>query len=155
MKLLESARPIDADDWNRAHANSPTNCIAGVLPAELAVLDAQYAQETFKGCSRSERLRNYGRYLSAYPAAVSGEGGHATLLKAASHRHGFAVPIDDAMQALREYNLRCSPPWTEGELMHKLEDAKPLKAFPPGSRLTEPISDDELEEILFVPASKA
>lgn len=71
--------------------------------------------------SAYERAR---RYLAKCPAAISSAGGHnATFHAAAVLVHGFALGDADALTLLREFNQRCSPPWREGELIHKIKSA--------------------------------
>jgi hypothetical protein len=64
-------------------------------------------------------------YLARIPGAVSGQGGHARTFYAACRMVlGFALPTATALRLLvEEYNPRCSPPWTEAELRHKVADA--------------------------------
>jgi putative DNA primase/helicase len=58
------------------------------------------------------------------PPAVSGERGHDQTFRAACALVlGFDLPVEDAYPLLEEWNERCQPPWTEKELLHKLEDA--------------------------------
>lgn len=68
------------------------------------------------------------RYLSAIPGAVSGQKGHDQTLKVAiALVKGFNLPKNVALRILRdEYNGRCSPPWSERELQHKVDDADRL-----------------------------
>ncbi len=75
--------------------------------------------------SLPDRIKRASAYLARIPGAVSGEGGHKTTWGAAlSVVRGFSLPPDVGYDLLaREYNLRCSPPWTEKELRHKIEDA--------------------------------
>lgn len=64
------------------------------------------------------------KYLLQCPGAVAGQNGHiATFSVAHVLVWGFCLPRDEALEYLREYNLRCSPPWTEGELAHKIDSA--------------------------------
>lgn len=68
-----------------------------------------------------ERAR---RYIAKCLPAVSGQGGHnATFHVAAVLVHGFALGEADALALLREFNQRCLPPWSEGELIHKIKSA--------------------------------
>lgn len=68
-----------------------------------------------------ERAR---RYVAAMPPAQSGAGGHnATFAAACALVKGFRLSIDQARPLLQEYNGRCSPPWSEQELEHKLSQA--------------------------------
>jgi RecA-family ATPase len=64
-------------------------------------------------------------YLAKLPPAVSGQGGHPATYRAASIlAHGFELGWDDAWTLLQEWNAsHCSPPWSEKELRHKLNDA--------------------------------
>ena len=64
-------------------------------------------------------------YLAKTPPAVSGQGGHAiTYTAAVALVHGFCLSPDHALQILlTHYNPSCQPPWTEKELLHKVEDA--------------------------------
>jgi hypothetical protein len=65
------------------------------------------------------------KYLSKIEPAYSGRGGHnQTFYVAQVLIHGFRLSITDAMPFMREYSSRCSPPWKERELKHKLESAK-------------------------------
>lgn len=64
------------------------------------------------------------RYLAEIPPAISGQGGHNQTFRAACVLViGFNLSVDDAMPLLAEWNTRCQPPWTEKELLHKLESA--------------------------------
>jgi hypothetical protein len=64
------------------------------------------------------------KYLDHCPGAVSGQRGHDQTFKVAVVLvWGFCLPREDALQYLRQYNLRCSPPWTDAELAHKILSA--------------------------------
>ena len=68
-----------------------------------------------------ERAR---RYIAKCSPAISGQGGHnATFHVAAVLVHGFALGDADALALLREWNALCVPPWSEGDLLHKLRSA--------------------------------
>lgn len=63
-------------------------------------------------------------YLSACPPAVSGQGGHGrTFSVACTLVNGFALDEHQALGFLSEWNTRCLPPWSEGELRHKIQGA--------------------------------
>ena len=63
-------------------------------------------------------------YVAKCLPGVSGQGGHnATFYVAAVLVHGFALGEADALVLLREFNQRCLPPWSEGELIHKIKSA--------------------------------
>ena len=70
----------------------------------------------------SERIRNY---VDKMPVAVSGQGGsNACLSVACVLVWGWGLSPQEAMPFLQEYSQRCSPPWTEKELQHKLRSAE-------------------------------
>ena len=80
-----------------------------------------------------KRIELARRRLLAMPAAVSGNGGHIVTIKAANVVvRGYSLPGDVALDLMREYNERCSPPWSENELRHKLEDAARYTQSPLG-----------------------
>ena len=64
------------------------------------------------------------KYLMQCPDAVAGQNGHkATYSVARVLVWGFCLPRDEALEYLREYNLRCQPAWTDVELAHKIDSA--------------------------------
>ena len=86
------------------------------------------------------------------PPAISGSGGHAAAFSVAKALcHDFDLSMGDARVLFSEYNLRCTPPWSEREIVHKLEsasrltsakrgkgalaEASPAPAFRPSARL--------------------
>ena len=74
-----------------------------------------------------ERAR---RYLAKMPPAITGQHGHdQTFAVACTLVQGFGLSVADAAPLFAEYNARCSPPWSEHELAHKLADAD--RAAPP------------------------
>lgn len=67
------------------------------------------------------------RYVGKLEGAVSGAGGHnATLHVACVLVKGFALSAEEALGVMREWNGRCSPPWSERELAHKVKSAEGL-----------------------------
>jgi hypothetical protein len=68
-----------------------------------------------------ERAR---KYVAKCPPAISGQGGHnATFHAAAVLVHGFALGEGDALALLAEWNGACVPPWSDGDLRHKIQSA--------------------------------
>lgn len=64
------------------------------------------------------------RYLDEAPAAIAFQGGHKTTWEVARTLRGFGLTKAEALDLLvRIYNPRCSPPWRESDLRHKVEDA--------------------------------
>lgn len=87
-------------------------------PAAPAVNRSQCDQ------SEAEIVERARKYVEKMDPAVSGQGGHNTLLTVACRLVlGFGLSEGDALGILREYNQRCLPPWSEAELKHKAEDA--------------------------------
>jgi hypothetical protein len=73
-------------------------------------------------------LSRASKYVENMPPAVAGNHGHeATFAVAVALCHGFALPKNEALIVLREYNQRCCPPWSEKDLEHKLDSAEKLK----------------------------
>lgn len=71
-----------------------------------------------------ERLRRARAYVGRYPHAVEGQGGDKkTYVLACSLVNGFCLPPEAALSVLREWNKTCAPPWSEGELIQKIENA--------------------------------
>ncbi len=55
---------------------------------------------------------------------MSGHNGHNDTFLAAQHIvRGFELPGSEALTLLQEWNVACQPPWSEAELMHKIEQA--------------------------------
>ena len=77
-------------------------------------------------------------YLATCDAAIQGNGGSDKAIHAA-HAVVVGFGLDDAtaLQLLEsEYNPRCVPPWTQKELMHKIESARQSPQRPLGYLLT-------------------
>lgn len=63
-------------------------------------------------------------YLSKVPGAVSGQDGHDVTFKVACYLViEFDLSPTEAFPLFAEWNDTCSPPWTDAELRHKLDDA--------------------------------
>ncbi|MDR2561734.1 MAG: RepB family DNA primase [Holophagales bacterium] len=72
-----------------------------------------------------ERLRRASKYLAKLPPAIQGENGSRTTFIVAKKlltQCGLSEKETyDLMR--REYNRRCAPPWTDSELLKKVQDA--------------------------------
>ena len=73
-------------------------------------------------------------YVQRAEPAVSGQAGHASTMRVTRTLvSGFCLSEDAAMRLLRDYNLRCQPPWSEAELAHKMRSALSTPSpHPPG-----------------------
>lgn len=73
------------------------------------------------------------RYLARLPHAIAGQGGHAATFAAACRLVEFGLSESEAWPVLLDWNFtHCQPPWSEGQLRHKLSDAF-RRARPRGS----------------------
>lgn len=63
-------------------------------------------------------------YVSRMDPAIAGSGGHdATFKVAVALVKGFGLSPEEALPFLEDYNGRCEPQWSPGELRHKLRSA--------------------------------
>jgi hypothetical protein len=63
-------------------------------------------------------------YLAHVEGAISGQRGHdRTFRVACVLTRKFGLTVEQAMPIFQEWNQQCEPPWSERELLHKLEDA--------------------------------
>jgi hypothetical protein len=68
------------------------------------------------------RARNY---VAKMPAALAGSGGHdATFEVACVLVRGFSLSLGDVETLMAEYNSRCSPPWSDRDIAHKIRQAQ-------------------------------
>ncbi len=73
------------------------------------------------GLSIIERCR---KYVATIPPAIEKQHGSIPTFRAANVIfHGFGLSREQGWPILVEYSERCQPPWTEKELIHKMEDA--------------------------------
>lgn len=76
------------------------------------------------------------KYLCACPPAIAGNQGHTTtLLVANALYNGFALDETQMVHFMGIYNERCSPPWSEKELLHKISEASKSKHPKPRGHL--------------------
>ena len=64
------------------------------------------------------------RYIGKCQPSISGQRGHdAAFHVACVLVNGFALSEPDALALLRDWNASCVPPWSAGELIHKVTSA--------------------------------
>lgn len=64
------------------------------------------------------------RYINHVAPAISGQGGHnQTFGLACRLIELYGLNLDQLLLALRHFNQKCSPPWSDDELIHKATDA--------------------------------
>ncbi len=80
---------------------------------------------TLTTVSDEQRVRRARAYLAKLPASVSGSGGHGALWDAvAAVMAGFDLDAGTTHALIaQDFNPRCSPPWSDRELAHKLLQA--------------------------------
>ena len=101
-----------------------------------AVVSNAAASPPIRSQSEADVIERARRYLSAVPPAVMGQHGDAATFRACCRLvRGFALDDDNALFVLGEWNARCEPPWTEGELRMKLEAARRYGREPIGGLL--------------------
>ena len=84
-------------------------------------------------CGVVERAR---RYLASVPPAISGQHGDVHTFRVCCRlARGFALDDEQALAVLSEWNERCDPPWTTGELIDKLRRAAQYGREPIGGLL--------------------
>ncbi|MEK6775156.1 MAG: VapE domain-containing protein [Bdellovibrionota bacterium] len=65
------------------------------------------------------------KYIETLDGAVQGEGGDLmTFQVACALVRGFNLANNDALEYFKKFNEKCSPMWTESELLKKLEGAR-------------------------------
>lgn len=68
-------------------------------------------------------------YLAHVEGAISGQGGHRRTFRVACVLvQKFGLTIEQAFPLLELWNQTCEPPWSEKELLHKLQDALRLRS---------------------------
>ena len=133
-------------------AGMPYQIIADEAPREIALSDLdELAPGLFVGppeqansptlinnnhAALTDLQERIHKYLDACELAISGKGGHKTTYRIACHIvQGFGLDREAALKAMRYYNQKCEPPWSEKELQHKIDGAlqqrgeKPLGYF--------------------------
>ena len=72
----------------------------------------------------AERIDRATAYLASAPPAIQGQGGDNHTYKVCAHVvNDLAVPRDDALPLLLEWNKRCDPPWEERDIDRKITAA--------------------------------
>jgi archaellum biogenesis ATPase FlaH len=86
------------------------------------------------------------RYVARIPGAVSGQRGHDVTYRVACVLIlGFGLRTHEALGVMREWNVACQPPWSDGELWHKIKDADKETGERNYLRFTNPEEWDSVE----------
>jgi len=108
----------------------------GLLPnADLPVAKVGWTRErrrrtkpTIEVSAVEGMARRARAYLACVEGAISGQNGHKRTFRVAcklTHPppRGFGLSLQEAWPLMKEWNEQCEPPWSDRELLHKLEDA--------------------------------
>src|SRR5438128_1254521 len=64
--------------------------------------------------TREEKMRRACAYAATMDPAIEGKDGDPRTFRAACNvGHDFDLSVEDTLEALRDWNARCRPPWTE------------------------------------------
>jgi hypothetical protein len=64
-------------------------------------------------------------WLAKADVSIDGAGGHDTAMRVVERVvRGFGLDDADAMTALAAWNARCQPPWSDVELLHKIQNGR-------------------------------
>lgn len=125
--------------------------VANLAPAEaLGILGQNNGKSKPRHQYQTSTIVKRARsYILKMPGAVQGENGSKNAFDVARElTRGFALSIDDALPIMQEWNLHCSPPWSESELLHKLQDAA-KSSGDVGYRLANDIRNDSVDGRTF------
>jgi hypothetical protein len=79
----------------------------------------------YEMASRVSVIERARRYVQKCDRAISGQHGHDRAFRVAAVLvHRFALSENDALAVMREWNAMCVPPWSESELVHKIQSAR-------------------------------
>ena len=121
--LHRSGRRYEWLDW-RSAAIAPNWLLDLIASRKQAISQPTHHCEGVVLDTNDPVVQRARTYVSRIPPAVSGQGGHAqTFMVACRLTHAFGLTIEKALPVLQEFNLRCEPPWSDEELMHKLVSA--------------------------------
>lgn len=125
------ASVIEGKPWNRETAE----CNTALLPRLLE--HWRFIEDQRKGRTLPlDIIERAKAYIKKEPPAISGSGGSNRCYHVACVLvKDFGLDINQAFEAIQDWNATCKPPWSEAELRHKLESA--AKASGPVGRLIE------------------
>jgi hypothetical protein len=126
--------------WSRNAVDVPYEWVGGIVPAaDLPRIDASWLRERTRTkivtpdsspCDPSTAVRRARGYLAHIEGAISGQRGHDRTFRVACVLVvKFRLTLQEAWPLLNEWNEQCEPPWSEKELLHKLQDAFKLRVF--------------------------
>jgi hypothetical protein len=91
-----------------------------------------------KRCDVADRAVRARRFLLAVEPAVAGQHGDLRTFRICCRVvRGFELSDHEAISVLSEWNARCQPPWSERELLIKVQNARKYGREPLGALLRE------------------
>jgi putative DNA primase/helicase len=117
--------PIDLVEWLTRHRAVPAPPSQSGADTPARGLPSLQSPSLHGNKAIDRRLRRAAAYVARLPGAIAGQRGHDRTFHAACVLiKDFALTIDEARPLLREWNLGCVPPWSPGELEHRLKSAE-------------------------------
>ena len=103
----------------------------------LSVPDDPPARESVSHqLTRETQMQIASRYLASQPSADEGQRGDDYTYKiCCAVAVGHDLNEDDTFAVLKEWNARCTPPWTEDDLRQKIQNAVRYATGPRGTKL--------------------
>lgn len=110
--------------------------VAGDLPDVGAATAPSSMTETRRPLSAASAVERARAFLQRVDPAVAGQQGDLRTFRVCCRIvRGFDLSDDEAVGALREWNARCEPPWSERELRQKVTNARRYGREPQGGLL--------------------
>lgn len=123
-RLWYSPALRDGGHWEHAHHDGRT------VDVDEAVREMTQRRDREK-LERASRLRvipgdrrDFQKYFDKVDAAISGQSGHAAAFRAACIVVANVPDEASQLAIMQDYNARCQPPWSDKDLLHKLEGAR-------------------------------
>jgi hypothetical protein len=94
-------------------------------PETIAAFDTSWLPATvaYSGGNTDRRIKDGAAYISRI-TAVAGQRGHDNTFRAAVRLKEAGFSEAEALLALQQWNkTNADPPWSDGELLHKVTDA--------------------------------
>lgn len=131
---LPSLRP--GGHWEHYSADGDAFDVEAALvtAADLEIEEQAERERTRATIGSTPTVERVRRYIASMDPAISGSGGHRQTFRAACVIAGNVDSYAEQEALLAEYNLRCQPPWSKGELAHKLDGARKADLRPLADR---------------------
>lgn len=104
------------------------------FPRTRSVVPADNTAPSFKRSHLADRAARAQRFLLAVEPAVAGQHGDLRTFRICCRVvRGFQLSDHEAISVLSEWNARCQPPWSERELLIKVQNARKYGREPLGA----------------------